>query len=370
VILSRYLTREVFGSLLAVTFILLLIFLSNQLVRYLSYAAAGKLASSVLLQLLGFEIPYLVALLLPLGLYLGIILAYGRLYADNEMSVMQACGLSQKKLITVTSFFTLAVTIIVLILTLWINPLITVKKERAIVESMSAENVLATLMPGRFQASNDGRRVVYVESVSRDRKTADNLFFADQVKTPVEENTPTTWSVVSAVRGYLFVDKLSDRHFLIAEEGYRYEGIPGQNDYKIIQFKKYSVQIPSISANTIRLETEAIPTLKLLSLYENPMDAAELQWRISIPLSAFFLSLLAIPLSHVRPRQGRYSALFPAILIYVVYVNLLFVARNWIEQKSIPIWLGMWWVHLLFLGLAIIIIFFRSSAYKKWMRHS
>jgi lipopolysaccharide export system permease protein len=370
VILSRYLTREVFGSLLAVTFILLLIFLSNQLVRFLSYAAAGKMASSILLQLLGFEIPYLLALLLPLGLYLGIILAYGRLYADNELNVMQASGLSQKQLMKTTSYFTVAITALVLVLMLWINPYIAVKKGRAIAESLSAENVLAAIMPGRFQASSDGRRVVYVESVSRDRKVADNLFFADQVKVPEEENTPSWWSVVSAVRGYQTIDRETHKHFLVAEDGNRYEGIPGQNDYKIINFKIYLVQIPGMSMDNFHQQTEAIPTSTLLTQYADPMSAAELQWRLSIPLSAFLLSLLAIPLSHVQPRQGRYSMLFPAILIYVVYVNLLFVARNWVEQKSVSIMLGMWWVHILFLLIVASVIFFRSFTFRQWMARS
>ena len=89
-IISRYLLKEVLASLLAVTIVLLLIFLSNQLVRYLSYAASGKIAAHLVVQLMGFEIPYLLALLLPLGLYLGIILAFGRLYADSEMAVLNA----------------------------------------------------------------------------------------------------------------------------------------------------------------------------------------------------------------------------------------------------------------------------------------
>ena len=367
-ILSRYLTREVLGSLLAVTFILLLIFLSNQLVRYLSYAAVGKLSPNILFQLLGFEIPYLLSLLLPLGLYLGIILAYGRLHAENEMSVMQACGLSQGRLVLITSYLTLFVTLVILALTFWVNPSIAVNKERVLTEAMSVENVLANLMPGRFQVTSDGRRVVYVENISRNHKVADNLFFADQVKPPVQQNTASVWSVVSAAKGYQETNKETKQHFLVAEDGYRYEGVPGQNDYKIIQFKKYAVVIPEVQVATIHRHTEAISTWALWEKDQDAYNAAELQWRISIPLSAFLLALLAIQLSHVQPRQGRYSTLFPAILIYVLYVNLLFVARNWIEQKTISPYLGMWWVHGAFILIVLGILFYRSTVVKQWMR--
>jgi lipopolysaccharide export system permease protein len=344
--------------------------MSNQLVRYLSYAASGKIAANILLQLLGFEVPYLLALLLPLGLYLGIILAYGRLYADNEMSVMQAGGLSQARLVGITILFTTFIAAIILMLTVWINPLIAVSKERTLAAGMSAENVIASLMPGRFQVANEGKRVIYVENISRSRKVADNIFFADQVKQPNPGNAPSSWSVVSAARGYQAKDNVTNRSFLVAENGYRYEGVPGQNDYKITQFKKYSVQIPELTVGNKHQETEAIPTLALWDDYDKPGYAAELQWRLSIPLSAFLLSLLAVPLSHVRPRQGRYSSVLPAILIYVVYVNLLFVARNWVEQKFIPIDLGLWWVHILFLGIVLGVVFFQSVTFKQWFKRA
>lgn len=369
-ILSRYLTREVFGSLLAVTFILLLIFLSNQLVRLLSYAAAGKLAANLLVQLLGFEVPYLLAILLPLGLYLGIILAYGRLYAENELSVMQACGLSQVRLTAITYVLVSIVTTVIFILTFWVNPHIAEKKERALAQGMSAENILANLTAGRFQVSSDGRRVVYVEHISSSHKTADNLFFADQIKTPAEENSPTVWSVVSGAKGYQAIDQNSNRHFLVAESGYRYEGIPGQNDYKIIQFKKYAVQIPGMNVGVTHHETEAIPTKALWEKYHDPYDAAELQWRLSVPLSAFLLSWLAVMLSRVEPRQGRYSHLLPAVLIYVVYMNLLFAARNWIEQKTISITIGIWWVHLAFICVVLGALIVKSRTVKRFLRRA
>jgi lipopolysaccharide export system permease protein len=351
-IISRYLSKEITGALFAVTFVFLLVFLSNWLVRYLSYAASGKLAANILLQLMGFEIPYLLALLLPLGLYLGIVLAYGRLYADNEMRVLQACGLSTKRLITMTSGVVLVVMAVVLVLMLWVNPWIANVKGKLIAHSVASENVLDTLMPGRFQVSNDGRRVVYVEKISRNRQHAENLFIADQHQAYADESN-SEWMVVSAEQGSQVKDLATGDRFIVAENGFRYEGVPGENEYKIIQFKKYSVLIPQSLIKINHQEQEAIPTSTLWKTYDIPQNAAELQWRFSIAFSALLLALLAIPLSYVRPRHGKYSQLLPAILIYIVYVNLLFVARNWIELKILPIALGMWWVHLLLFLLAV-----------------
>ncbi len=353
-IISRYLTKEVFNTLLAVTFLLLLVFMSQQLVRYLSYAASGKIAPTILLQIIGFEIPNLLALLLPLGLFLGIILTYGRLYADNELRVLHSSGLSMQHLMGITSVLAVGVTVVVTLFVFWINPAIALNKQK-MMASGSVDNLLGTIMPGRFQVSSDGKRVVYVEKISRNHKEANNIFVAQQGKSASDEMT-TPWVVLSATSGRQVVDPATEQSFVIADDGYRYSGVPGQNNYSIIQFKRYAIHLSDVSLNTQRQIEEAIPTTKLFAQYHDPVSASELQWRVGIPLSALILALMAIPLSQVKPRQSRYAALLPAILIYVVYMNLLFAGRNLIEQKMVSIYFGLWWVHLSALLLVVTLL--------------
>lgn len=354
-ILSRYLTREVLSSVVAVTALMLLIFLSNELVRFLGYAALGKLAANILFQLMGYEIPYLLAFLLPLGVYLGIIWAYGGMYANNELRIVHACGVSFGRLLKQTCLFAAVVTLLVFVLMLWVNPWIAKAKNQIFAQGKAADNMIDAILPGRFQVSRNGKRVVYVEHLSRNHKRADNVFIADQKIEPSDMGI-NRWNVVSAARGYQIKDTENQNRFLVAEEGNRYEGMPGQNNYKVIQFQKYIVRVPDIQMNLQHQEQEEIPTKQLWQMYQDPKSAAELQWRLSIPLSVMLLAILAIPLSQVKPRQGRYVQLLVAILIYIVYVNLLFVARSWVEQKIIPIGLGVWWVHLLLLVFAAIMM--------------
>lgn len=353
-IISRYLIKEVCYALFAVTLVLLLVFLSNQLVRFLSYAASGKIAANVLLQVMGFEISFLLALLLPLGLYLAIIATYGRLYADNELSVMQSSGFSTQRLTTLTMIFALLVMCVVAALTLWINPSVARVKENLISQGVSSGNVINNLMPGRFQMTGDENRVFYVENIARNHQQANNLFVAERKKSK-GDNSTSSWTVLSAASGYQMTDPVTKDKFVVAVDGYRYEGIPGQNAYKIIQFSKYAVRLPDQPIEASHQAQEVTPTSTLWQHYfNNPKNAAELQWRISMPLSVLLLALLAIPLSYVRPRQSRYGQFLPAILVYVIYVELLFTARDWIEQKTVPIQLGLWWVH----GLLMLFIVF------------
>ncbi len=344
-IISRYLAREVVNTMLAVTLVLLLAFLSQQVVRYMNYVAIGKIPTDVLLLLVSYEIPYLLAFLLPLGLYLGILLTYGRLYADNEMSILQMYGYGNRRILRLTALLALFIVAAVLYLMLWVNPLISAKRQQVMASDEATVHLVQTMIPGRFQVSPDGSHVMYVEKLSRDRKRAENVFMAQDRKSMVNGMEQDSWMLVLANEGYQAKDPDSNDQLFVTADGYRYEGTPGQNDYKIIQFKKYAVRIPQNDVRVTHEEDESLSTLQLLQSYSNPKRAAEFQWRFSVAISAFLLALLAVPFSMVQPRQGRYLSLLPAILIYIVYINLLFIARRWVEQGNVPVILGMWWVH-------------------------
>lgn len=361
-IIQRYLTKEVLGSLTAVITVLMLAFLSQQVVRYLNYVAIGKIPTGVLLELVSFEIPYLLALLLPLALYLGILLAYGRMYADQEMAILDMAGFSAWRLLRLTAMMSMVVAGLVLVLMLWVNPWISLKRQEVMSSDEATLHMIETLMPGRFQVSPDGKHVMYVESLSRDHKRAQNVFIAQQKILP-DQPDQTQWSLIFAEQGYQKKMKNIPDPFFVTVDGYRYEGTPGQNDYKIIKYKTYAIRIPQADSRLIHPENEALPVTALWNDYDNPKRAAELQWRLSVGLSALMLALFAAPLSAVRPRKSRFFILLPGVIVYIVYFNMLVVARHWVEQGSVTPVLGMWWVHAVMLSLVLGLVFVRS---RQW----
>lgn len=360
-IIYRYLNKEIFNTLFAVTLILTLIFLSQLTVRYLNYVASGKIASNILLPLLGFEIPYLLVLLLPLSLYLGIFLVYSRFYADSEMFVLQASGLGPNRLFLMSFPLACIIALLVVVLAFWINPWLATEKEQLITQGMAEENILKNLTPGRFHVSTDGRRVIYVERISTHHKRAENLFIAED-KNVFKERSPNPVSqvVISAEQGFPLFDKALKQHFVVAAQGFRYEGVPGQNEYKIIQFRKYAVHIPDNALVSKRELQEGLPTARLWKDYHKCDYAAELQWRCSLAIAPLILAFLVLPLSRVKPRQARYLMAIPLIIIYSIYVNLLFVARHWVELGVVPTTIGMWWVHLIFIVTAMVLLRIRA----------
>lgn len=361
-IIPCYFAKEIYATVFSVTLVLILVFLVNQTIRFLSQAAAGHLASSAVLSLILLELPYLLGLLLPLGLYLGILITYSRFYADQEMTVLFAAGMSRWQLLRITLWVSSLIFVLVCGLMFGLNPFLAQKKN-TIMASTAAKNLVAALVPGTFKISQGGQRVIYVGGVSRDHKTAENLFVADAPSdyAHLGKEKAAAWTITSASSGSQRREGADNSLFIVAKEGYRYQGTPGKQDFEVTQYKQYGVELPE-EEETLSNDSDAISSQQLI---QNPKHqlryATELQWRMALPISAILLAVLAQLLSRVAPRQGRFQQLIPAILIYVVYANMMFVGRSWMSHGKTPEWLGLWWIH----GILILFLLFLSFKQRR-----
>ncbi len=356
-IIFRYLTRQLLISMVAVAGVLLLIFMSGRFIKYLADAAAGELAADVLFSIMAYRFPGFLELILPLALFLGILLAYGRMYLESEMTVLMACGLSPAQLIKLTMGSALVVMAIVAAMSLYVTPW-GVQQVEKIFEDQSKITEFELLAPGRFQPLRSGARVTYTESLSDDKREMRNVFIAER------SQTGGGLSVILAETGTQRVDEVTGERFIVLHQGARFQGQPGHLDYRLVEFDEYGVKIAEPTAEQRNTKDEAIPTQELLGS-TTPKHQAILQWRISLPLLVPVVALLALPLSRVNPRQGRFFQLLPAMLIYIAYLGLLITARDLLQKERIPFWLGLWWVHGLFLGIALLLQF-GGDLRRKW----
>ncbi|KTD37512.1 permease [Legionella moravica] len=350
-IIFRYLTKEVFLTLVSLTAILMLIFMSNQFVQYLNRAASGNIPGVIIMKLMMLEMPNLMGLLLPLGFYIAVLLAYGRLYAESEMTVMVACGYGPNQLLKHSFIMALVVAIIVAGVMVFASPLIATERAK-LLRSTGIKTLIQTIMPGRFHAINGGQQVFYVQSMNREHTKAEQVFLA---KNSVKDGR-IQWDILWADKAFAEMDPDTGEEYIVLQNGKEYQGIPGHADYQVARFADYKSRLP----HPIVRINEDIRTAKTASLlpFNNPdrEKAAELQWRLSIPVMVLALTFVAVPLSRVSPRSGKYAKLLPAIVIYILYANFMFVARDAIVSGTIPLWIGMSWIHLavVFLGLFLI----------------
>ncbi len=350
-IIFRYLIKEVFVTLIALTAILMLIFLSNQFVQYLNRAASGTIPGVIIMKLMMLELPNLMGLLLPLGFYMALLLAYGRLYAENEMTVLRACGYGSGQLLTHSLIMSSVVVALVAAIMIWASPYIAIERVK-LLRSTGIKTLIQTIMPGRFHAIDGGSQVFYVQSMSRDHSSAEQVFFAKKNVSKADGS----WDVLWADRAYAEHNPKTGQDFIVLQKGKEYQGVPGKAEYQVAEFSQYKARLPVPMVKV----SDDIRTAKSSSLWPldnpDPAKAAEMQWRVSVPVMVFVLTLIAVPLSRVNSRSGKFAKLLPAVIIYILYANCMFFARNVTMSGQLPVWLGMWWVHILFLllGLALI----------------
>lgn len=351
-IIFRYLAKEVFLTLISLTAVLMLIFLSNQFVQYLNRAASGIIPGVIIMKLMMLELPNLMGLLLPLGFYMALLLAYGRLYAENEMTILRASGYGPQQLMRHSLIMAGCVAVIVAVVMLVFSPMIAIERAK-LLRSTGIQTLIQTIMPGRFHAINSGNQVFYVQSMSRDHSKAEQVFLAKKT----DKNAKIQWDVLWADKAYAQTDPTTAEEYIVLQDGKEYQGVPGHADYQIAEFAHYKARLPHPVIKGLGEDMRTINTSKLWPLNNSdPQKAAELQWRISIPLMVLTLTLIAVPLSRVNARAGKFAKLLPAVIIYILYANFMFVARNATATGKIPLWIGMWWIHLLVLCIGGLLI--------------
>jgi lipopolysaccharide export system permease protein len=341
-ILDRYIFREIAQSWMAVTMVLLAILLTNQFARVLGDVAKDKLPKDAIFQIIGLTGLQYLTILVPIGLFLSIMMALGRLYRDSEMPAMMACRVGPVDIYRPLSWLLIPLTVAVGWLTMEVAPMALTEIERIGVEARRQAD-LASIEPGRFTSDSRAGTVVYAENVVG-AGTIENVFLQRQTDSGVE--------VVIAERGEQVESDDPDTRFFVLHNGRRYEGIPGTANFRVMEFAEHGIpyRLPEIEEPD--LEPRAMRTADLLTS-TGSAEQAELHWRIGIPLATLILAVLAVPLSRSQPRQGRYGRLAIGLLVFIIYFNLLSAGKAWLEQGVVPVWLGLWWAHAVMLSMAL-----------------
>ena len=352
-IIFRYLLRQLLGSTVAVCFVLLLVFMSSRFVKYLQDAALGKYDSEVLFALMGYRLPEFLELLLPLSFFLSILLVYGRLYLDSEMTVLSCCGVSRNQVLRYTMVSSLIVATAVGLMSLELTPsgaakateLERVQQQRAELDSMPAK---------RFQKLQAGSGVAYAEEVGEGQ--LQEVFFTESVSGPEAGSGQV---LVLARLGYQKRSENLKDNFLALEDGYRIEGTPGEAQFRITYFQELNKRLAQTKDDDWRikkLQKESMSSAELAAS-SDPQHVALLHRRLSWPVMVLILTIAAIPLSKTNPRQGRYMKLLPAILLFVIYWQALDAAVSKAAEGKLNPYGGIWGIHILFLLIAVVIFY-------------
>ena len=349
-IFKRALLREFTQLAAAVFMTLFLIALTTRLIRLLGLAAGGKLPSESVVALMGFFALHSLPTLLSLTLFITVLLTLTRAYRDSEMVIWFSAGQSLAAWVGPVLAFAAPLVLVIAALSLVGAPW-AFRASQEYESRVDARDDVARVQPGVFGETRGKNRVFFVESVAGDESSVQNVF--------VNTRQLSRDGVMVAKQAHTRVAANGDR-FLVLLNGQRYEGTPGEAGYRVMEFEKYEVRIEVKEGEDPPDTVRGLNTLALLA-DRIPQNLGELHWRLSQPVAALLLALLAIPLSFVNPRAGRTVNLLFALLVFFVYSNLLTLTQSRIAQGRMPFEVGAWAVHAAMLAIFLLLFAHRLA---------
>ncbi len=356
-IYRRSLVRELTVTAVGLFLVLLGILFTNLVLRLLARAAGGTVPPDGLVALLGFNALFYFNILLSVTVFVSVLLTLVRWYRDSEMIVWFTSGVGLTASLRPILWFGAPFFLAILVLSLFLSPWAEQRKiqyER----QLESRDEIALLTPGLFREFRRANLVVYIESINTFDGTIRNVFLHS-----IEEGKDDT---TVARSGSLRVADNGDR-FIVLDDGRRYEGKPGSAEYRIVEFGSLGRRIEPAELRALPVSTKAIPTATLIAL-DGPVERAELFWRLSVPISAFVLTLLAVPLAYVNPRIGRSFNLIAAAFLYMLYSNCLNIVQSLIAQGKLEFLPGLALPHVIAIGVVLLLYGHQLSLFGVFRR--
>lgn len=326
------------------TVVLLIVMIGVSLGELLNDVVGGHMPSSLIGTLMILKLPHVLSTIVPLGIFIAVIWGLGRLYRDQEMAVMRASGFNWRMLLRPLFNLMMPVAALLLAMDLFLAPKATSAAQQRLEDAFRTAAEWG-LQAGQFHVLKGGDLVLYIGSVDKDGRTLRNIFIQQR-----QEEREQVWV---AEQGYYWLDEENGTRYLTLENGQITEGGAGTLDFGILQFSRNDLRLPEPERHAKAVSLEARASREII-FSSDAQEVAEIQWRVSPAIAIIVLGMLAIPLSHSSPREGRGGRVVLGILAYTVYANILYMCRSWVAQGDLPAWLGMWWVHILALVIAVI----------------
>jgi len=354
-IIDRYITREIVKPTVVICTILIFIYGCYIATRFLADAVDGQLPGTTVILLVLLRVAIALEVLLPITLYLSVVVALGRLYHDSEMTALFACGVRAARVLRPVFFVSLAITVIVASLSLYIRPWAYERYFRLKTQAQATFD-LTRMKGGNFYEMEAGDRVIFADHVDHQSKQAKRIF--------IQTERGNNLQVIYAVQASQHSDEAKGREILVFQDGYLYEFSRFGKEGRMLQFEQSAMLLEPKEDVRQKYKIKAVSTVHL-ARSNNREEIAEFQWRLYAPLSTILLALLGVPLSRSSARRGKYARVTTAVLIFAVYYNLGAIAKKWVEQGVLDPFPGIWWIQTLLAGLLLMLLWQPSMVLRR-----
>lgn len=342
---------EILRTALAVTLVIISIFLVLRGMGFLSQAAEGIIPVDAVLSLVTLKMVAYLDVMIPLMFYVATLMVLGRWYKDNEMVVLASAGMGLVSFLRPIAILIFIVGGLVAAFSFYLTPK-ALEKGYALEKEYRQSNELAGVIPGQFMESKSGQGVYFVEEFDRKTDLYQNVF--------VYKSSFEREGVVVAKTAYRTEDPKTQDQFLVLQDGTRYEGTPGMPDYRVIDFERYALRIEPKNQTKLYLPIRALSNDELKNS-DNPKYRGEWYWRIAKVFTLPVLAIFALALSFVDSRRGKSTGMILAFLIYLTYTNLLGYAVALVQKGKVESGTPIWFVHIMFAIFAVYCLYRRNK---------
>lgn len=367
-ILRRYMTQQVAANTAIVLLFLMALMLGGRLIRYFGIAAEGRLDVGLLFAIIGYNIPTFLELILPLSFFIALMLVLGRMYVDQEMSVLFASGISRGRLTRLMIPLIAGLFVFQMGISLLAKPW-GLSNSKQIWQTQSLGSLLDLVRPKTFISS--GNYHLYVDEFDKEKRELKNLYVVQQ-QTDKSGKIAKNDVIITATRAYQVPSKDTDSSMqLDLFQGRRYELGTNNAKYNQASFEKYRITLEKPASEKItETNVETQTTAKLLANTQKPEVKAELGYRFTMPWLIIIAAMLATPLAQVRPRQGRWLRLLPSVLIFASCAISIISLRTAIGKERISEYAYIWLI-LGFIAFALLLNWQSRVVHRvRYRRHS
>ena len=343
-IISKYLLKNLIVILIAIFLIISLIIFGNQFVMTAQKSVEHGIPLSELMPIVGFNMLRDLPIILSLSFFLSIIISISQLYRNSEAVVMNSFGIGDRNFMNLIK--PLAIVIFLFIFSLSMYAVPWAKNQKSLTEDVTVNaSDFSFITEGKFESFKNGEIVFYASdsssiSNSGEQNMEEIFIYVSNKDSPI---------VVLAAEATKYTDSKNESIYLRLKDGLRYEGLPGDENVNILNFDKYDLEIVSGEVQKSLSNFSEIEEKTSIDLFlEGGLLAnAEIQWRLSQPISILILSIIGVLLGKTSPRTGKGVNLLFGVIIFMLYNNGLLVAKHSIESGQLNPLIGLWSIHIL-----------------------
>ena len=350
-IISKYLLKNLIVILIAIFLIISLIIFGNQFVMTAQKSVEHGIPLSELMPIVGFNMLRDLPIIFSLSFFLSIIISISQLYRNSEAVVMNSFGIGDRNFMNLIK--PLAIVIFLFIFSLSMYAVPWAKNQKSLTEDVTVNaSDFSFITEGKFESFKNGEIVFYASdsssiSNSGEQNMEEIFIYVSNKDSPI---------VVLAAESTKYIDSKNESIYLRLKDGLRYEGLPGDENVNILNFDKYDLEIVSGEVQKSLSNFSEIEEKTSIDLFleGGVLANAEIQWRLSQPISILILSIIGVLLGKTSPRTGKGVNLLFGVIIFMLYNNGLLVAKNSIESGQLNPLIGLWSIHILMILCMII----------------